>query len=332
MNKKPNSQNLSANNQPSEDKDQNRLSGAPILVTGAHRSGTTWAGKMLSLTNETAYISEPLNLYHRPGVFSASVKYWYTYINEENQFTYLPAYDKLLRLDYDVSSEIRSIQSRKDWMRLGRDAWIFWSGKFQHARPLIKDPFAVFSIAWFVNCLGCQVLVTIRHPAAFASSLKRLNWPFDLADLLNQPLLMKDWLEPFRKDLEDAKNKPDDLILQASLLWRMIYQVVYQISLEIPSIHIARHEDLSFDPVGEYQELYQLFNLTFSPSIEQKIIASSSAENPKELSSDAVHSVQLNSRANLENWKNRLTKQEVDRIWQYTSDVASLFYKQKDWI
>ncbi len=31
----------------------------PILVTGTHRSGTTWVGKMLAAGPSTAYISEP---------------------------------------------------------------------------------------------------------------------------------------------------------------------------------------------------------------------------------------------------------------------------------
>ncbi|WP_075261386.1 sulfotransferase [Geobacillus thermocatenulatus] len=33
----------------------------PILVTGAHRSGTTFVGKMLSLHPSIGYIQEPFN-------------------------------------------------------------------------------------------------------------------------------------------------------------------------------------------------------------------------------------------------------------------------------
>ena len=32
-----------------------------ILVTGLHRSCTTWIGKMLTADSNTAYISQPLN-------------------------------------------------------------------------------------------------------------------------------------------------------------------------------------------------------------------------------------------------------------------------------
>ena len=35
---------------------------APILVTGAHRSGTTWVGRMLCASGEAHYVSEPFNV------------------------------------------------------------------------------------------------------------------------------------------------------------------------------------------------------------------------------------------------------------------------------
>lgn len=45
---------------------------SPILVTGSHRSGTTWLGQMLSLSNEAFVVHEPFNpsnartWFHRP--------------------------------------------------------------------------------------------------------------------------------------------------------------------------------------------------------------------------------------------------------------------------
>ena len=93
---------------------------APILVTGAHRSGTTWVGKMLSSDACTAYISEPLNVLHRPGVFRAKVKYWYQYICEENEDEYVPAFEELLEFDYHLWDEIRSLRSQRDLLRMGR--------------------------------------------------------------------------------------------------------------------------------------------------------------------------------------------------------------------
>ena len=160
----------------------------PILVTGTHRSGTTWVGKMLAADAMTAYISEPLNVLHRPGVFRAKVKYWYQYICEENERDYIPAFEELLEFDYHLWDEIRSLRSRRDVLRMGRDFLIFYNGLMRGQRLLIKDPFAVFSAPWFAKHLNSKVVITVRHPAAFASSLKRLNWPFDFQDLLFVPV------------------------------------------------------------------------------------------------------------------------------------------------
>ena len=160
----------------------------PILVTGAHRSGTTWVGRMLAADANTAYISEPLNVLHRPGVFSAKVSRWYQYICDENESEFLKPYEELLDFDYHLWAEIRSTRSRKDFLRMGRDFIIFYNGSLRGQRVLIKDPFAVFSTPWFAKKLNCKVVVTVRNPGAFASSLKRLGWNFDFKDLLEGDL------------------------------------------------------------------------------------------------------------------------------------------------
>ena len=300
----------------------------PILVTGAHRTGTTWVGKMLA-AGGFAYVSEPLNVLHRPGVMAAPVRHWYQYITRENESEYLSAFQKTLALRYGLFSEIKSLKSRRDFLRMGRDLGIFLRGRVVRQPVLLKDPFAVFSLPWFAERLDCRVVVTIRHPAGFASSLKKLNWPFDFKDLLDQPLLMRDYLEPFRADME--RIRPDDVIGQSALLWRMVYRVVDSISKSNPSIIILRHEDLSLDPAAGYARAYESLGLAYTAQVQETIRNSSSSENPAELSSRKTHSVKLDSRANLENWKKRLSADEIARVRALTEDVASLFYADVKW-
>lgn len=297
---------------------------APILITGAHRSGTTWVGKMLALDPQVAYISEPLNVLHRPGVLRAKVKHWYMYICEENEGEYLSAFEELLDYRYHTWSEIRSIRSVKDFLRMGRDFKIFYDALEHGQRALLKDPFAVFSIPWFAKQFDFRVVITVRHPAAFASSLKRLGWNFDFNDLLGQPLLMRDHLEPYRGQMEAVKA--DDVIGQASLLWRMLYRFVHSACRKNPGFIVVRHEDLSNDPVTEFHSLYSSLGLEFTAQVRKKILHSSSSENPAELSRDKVHSVKLDSRANVDNWKKRLTEAEYTRVLEITGDALELYY------
>ncbi|HSQ38708.1 MAG TPA: sulfotransferase [Anaerolineales bacterium] len=300
----------------------------PLLVTGAHRTGTTWVGKMLA-AGGYAYVSEPLNVLHRPGLMSAPVLHWYTYITKENEAEYLPAFQKTLALRYGLLAEIKSLKSRRDLLRMGRDLGIFLRGRITRQSALLKDPFAVFSLPWFIERLNCRVVVTVRHPAAFASSLKRLHWPFDFSDLLDQPLLMRDHLEPFRADME--RMPADDIIGQSALLWRMIYRVVHATVERVPSVIVLRHEDLSRDPQTGYAQAFESLGLAYTAKVQETIRNSSSSENPVELSRRKVHSVKLDSRANLENWKKRLSPDEIARIRDLTEDVASLFYADVNW-
>ncbi|HET6845575.1 MAG TPA: sulfotransferase, partial [Anaerolineales bacterium] len=194
----------------------------PILVTGAHRTGTTWVGRLLAAAPDVSYVSEPLNVLHRPGVFGAPVTKWYTYVCDDNAAGFLPAYKDLLSFRYHLGSELLSLRSPRDVGRMGRDTSVFLRGSLRHNVPLLKDPFAVFSVEWFARVLQCRIAVTVRHPAAFASGLKRLGWSFDFQDLLRQPLLMRDHLSGF----EDAMTSDDarEVVGQASLLWKMIYK------------------------------------------------------------------------------------------------------------
>jgi hypothetical protein len=303
----------------------------PILVTGAHRSGTTWVGKMLAADPQVAYISEPLNVLHRPGVMQVPTTQWYTYICDENEGRFLSSFREMLRFQYHPWLEVKSLRTLKDFLRMWRDWRTFLEGRLLSRLPLIKDPFAVFSTEWFANNLDCDVVIVVRHPAAVASSLVRLGWDFDFSDLLNQPLLMRDWLEPFRGDMEAMVDSIQDVIAQSCLLWRMVYQVVDNLRARHPEFLIIRHEDVSLDPLASFEQLYQDLDLNYSHSVEQKIINSSSARNPKEVSRQEVHSVLVDSRANLENWKKHLTTADIERVRNLTGDVASLFYSDADW-
>lgn len=301
----------------------------PILVTGAHRTGTTWVGRMLAASDGLTYVNEPLSVTHRPGILGADVERWYTYIIEENESQYLPAFRDLVGLRYQLSKELGSIRSRKDFLRMGRDFSGFLYGCLRGQRVLMKDPFAAFSTPWFADRLNCQVVITVRHPAGFASSLKRLNWPFQIHDLLAQPLLMRDYLEKDRAAMQAIQ--PDDIIGQASLLWTMLYRVIHQTLQKRSDLIAVRHEDLSLNPIEGFRDLYKKLGYEFAPKVESAILNSSSSENPTELSKNKTHSVKLDSRANLYNWKKRLTVEEITRIRKITEEVAHLYYPEENW-
>ena len=303
----------------------------PILVTGAHRSGTTWVGKMLIASGEAAYIREPLNLVHLPGILDNTADYWYTFINEKNQVRYLQAFRHVIQFQYHTYANIKSLRTPKDLLVMVRKWSIFYLARLRNQRPLLKDPFAVFSAPWFNRVLNCQVVIVVRHPAAFASSLKRLNWPFDFDHFMAQPLLMEDLLEPYRHEMMEMNRFPDDVIGHSSLLWKIIYQVVAQYESRYPQFLVVRHEDLSLNPQETFRKIYNTLGLRFNNRARKIIEKASSPENPPERADQTIYTTHLNSRANLDNWRHRLTYEEITRIHNITKDIASLYYSEESW-
>ena len=303
----------------------------PILVTGAHRSGTTWVGKMLAAGGGLAYVSEPLNVLHRPGVMRAAVAHWYQYISDGNQADYLEALRDTVALRYQYGRELAALRAPKDLLRMGRDAYIFTRGRLRNQPALLKDPFAVMSAPWFADRLDCRVVVVVRHPAGFVSSLQRLNWTFNFQHLRAQPALMDALLGAWRDQMQAADSNPHDLIGRASLLWDIIYTIVDGYRASQPDFIIVRHEDLSRHPLAGFEDLYNQLGLAFNPRARARIQRASSTGNPSETANRAKHSVDLDSRANIKNWQSHLTPAEIARIRTLTETVAPRFYGDEDW-
>jgi Sulfotransferase family len=298
---------------------------SPVLVTGMHRSGTSWVGSMLCAGGDLVNIGEPLNVLNRQTIFRKRVELWYAHITEANEADFLPYYRDALAFKTHPLADLARMRlgSPRDPFRIARRWGDFFLGRAQGRRLLIKDPFAVFSIDWFVRRLGCGVVVVVRHPVAVVSSLKRLGFVFDFENLLRQPSLMDERLRRFRPAIEASLESGDDVIGQGSLLWRIIYD-----SLEPADVRIVRHEDLSLEPVANCAQLYAELGLAFTPDARAAIQTSTSEKNPAEVPVRDPFKVRLDSRTNLGNWKRRLDQAEVERILEITGPVADRYYPE----
>ena len=149
----------------------------PILVTGSHRSGTTWVGRMLAEAPSVFYIHEPFSVSDPPGrgICNVRFKHWFTYINSENETDYYKAIRNTVNLKYDVWGALKDVGSRNDFRNAYKEYRQFSTYRDQGARALLKDPIAVFSSAWLAERFKARVVILIRHPAAFVSSIMKLN-------------------------------------------------------------------------------------------------------------------------------------------------------------
>lgn len=301
----------------------------PILVTGSHRSGTTWVGKMLAATPEVGYIHEPFNLRHRPGICTATFPCWFTYITAENEALYYEPLKNTFAFRFNIKAELSAMHSLRLVRRMLENYKNFALYRFRHAAPLIKDPLALCSAEWLAKRFDMNVVVLIRHPAAFTSSIRRLNWTHNFAHFLNQPLLMSDYLAPFEADIRAFAHKEHDILDQATLLWRIIHHLIFQYQQKHKDWLFLRHEDISADPVPYFKYLYTHLHLTFSSQVQQVIEAFSSEDNPTEAENHTL--VKRNSKAIIKNWRNKFTEAELTHLRTEVEDISPLFYSDADW-
>ena len=199
----------------------------PILVTGSHRSGTTWVGTMLAVSPPVLYVPEIFNVDHGIWRDRGIFRYWFTYINGENQHEFRDAIANILCVNYGLRHIIglATPEGRDDIKGLlGR---LKFASKLlkslRYRRPLLKDPIALCSAEWLAREFGMDIIVLIRHPCAFVLSILRSNWRFNFDKFLNQRGLMENYLYQFEKQLY---QKPKDLIEEADLLWKCLHHVI----------------------------------------------------------------------------------------------------------
>jgi hypothetical protein len=299
----------------------------PIVVTGTHRSGSTWVGKMIASHPKVKYYSEPFN----PEQAGGPARGYFHYVTDAEDHEYRDYLRPFLRLHAPLSeAEQRVNQISRTWIRAFRSVKSC-AGRWLGARPLLKDPMALLSAEWLARTYAPDMIVLIRHPAAFASSLKRLGWFFPFQDLLKQTELMQDYLEPFRSDIEQILSRPPDILAQSILLWRMLHHVILRYRLKHPDWIFIRHEDLSADPVSSFERLFQRIGLAFTSRVRQTIQDYSRPENPCEATAGVVHQLHRDSAGSRWNWLRRLTGEEIRRIRRGTEEIARHFYTDADW-
>ena len=195
---------------------------------------------------------------------------------------------------------------------------------------MLKDPIAFFSTEWIYRRYNAHIVITVRHPAAFASSLKLKNWRFDFRNLAEQTALVEKHLPEYGDRIADAANSsPDSIIDQACLIWNIIHSTIAQWKRANPDWIVLRHEDLSLNPNGEFKELFEELDIPFTSQVNSYIDDTSGSQNPSEQTPG--NEFKRDSKANIKNWQTRLSKSEIDSIRQETSEVSASFYDDSDW-
>ena len=280
------------------------------------------------------WVAEPFHPKHRRTVFAAEVPHWYTYVCGDNEGPFLAPMADTVAGHYGWGTALATVRRPLDAALAARDGGRFLTRRLLRQRPLLKDPLAFFSTPWLVHRFGADVVLLVRHPAAMAQSLQRLDWRFDPSQLLDQPLLVRDLLGPWEDELGRAVARGRtgrDVIDEAGLLWKLVYGVAAAWRDQGRSWLFVRHEDMSSDPAAGFERIFDHIGVPLTASIRRYVGRTTRTTNPTAAPQGRTHALARDSRANAWSWRGSLAAGDIERLRYITTGVVERWYDDSDW-
>lgn len=278
---------------------------------------------MLAHSPPLVYIHEPFN----PGVgdrfIPARFPRQFELVTSATQAVYRPAFAQTLRFYYDLPTALkrwgRPRWSRRYWLDI-REALLTGARCAVHRlvplwRPLVKDPIASVSAEWLGRTFSMHVVVLVRHPAGVVSSLLRFRMTTPPEAFLAQPELLARLPGPMVDDLRAAHSEIDQAIMQ----WRVVNYLLDIYRRRNLHWVVVPFDQLALQPEDTFRSLCERLAVPFTPRMGKLIAQHSDARNPVE--PEKSWTLKRNSRVSKDQWKLRLTAEQVDYINKRCGDL-----------
>lgn len=298
-----------------------------ILVTGPHRSGTTWVGRTISQVENVELVYEPFNLETTRYNFEYTFDHWFEHVPTSSKYSeiqhefdrYIP--NSVFQYPAKICRETGySLKTPLIYLK-----YLLLSAN--RPRFLLKDPIALLSAGWLYERYDLKVVCMMRNPLAFAGSLKKQGWDFNFENFLDQKKLMNTWLQPFKEEMERIVQE-SDFIDRISLLWNVLNYVILEYQEKYPEWLFMKHEELARNPKENFRIMFHYLSLEFNREIEKYINEFTSKKNPVEADSNEYQP--RDAKKTVDAWRDRLTDEEIKRVKEATSKICKQLYPEED--
>lgn len=255
--------------------------GGTVILAGCGRSGTTWLGDILNFRNTFRMMFEPF--------YPAKVP--------ELQSVWRP--QQYLRPGAagpgpDRARAILAGRIRNEWVDQ------FNTRKIARRR-LIKDVRLNLSLGWIRAAFPRLPLVYLmRHPIPTALSQLKLEWKLQAPLFLEQPELMEDHLEPFRRELEEPRDP-----FEAQIAIWCAMNIVPLRQFAGGGLHVVFYEDLCRRPQEVLPALFAHIGVSHADWVLQLL------SRPSALSKS--FSAVLQGHDPVESWRREVTEDQLRR-------------------
>ncbi|MFK7788651.1 MAG: sulfotransferase [Phycisphaeraceae bacterium] len=280
--------------------DTHELSGT-VLLAGSGRSGTTWMSQIINHGNVYRDIFEPFHPQHVEQVAN-----W-------PAMRYLPSKQRNNEINAIVESLLAG-RVRSRWT----DAY---NRKQSTKQRLVKAIRTNLMLGFIRESLPqVKLLFAMRHPCAVVHSRMKLRWETHLDQLLAQPALMEDHLEPYRDTIERFERS-DDTWTKHMTMW-CVENVVPMRELKSGDAHLVRYEDLCTDFDREVGALFAFLGRSVPSGIEQ---AAQKRSAHYRHDSAILHGGDL-----ISDWQRHVEPQQIDTMLRLLSEFdLSHLYDEK---
>ncbi|GAA4642361.1 hypothetical protein GCM10023115_05320 [Pontixanthobacter gangjinensis] len=311
---------------------QSDLLRSSVIVTGSHYSMTTLIGRLLASAPQFHLLHEPTNAQPTLSYDSLAPTHWYEFYDEARS----PALGEFLLLSMQSKGISREVLRRAGRVRSAEHA-LQVARYVQRKLPMIlapkpaiiKDPFLLFSARDLQRLAKIRVVLTVRHPCAFAESFIRAGNGFDFANLL-QPQVLEAMPDEAEAIGMMAKSS-GDLIDQAALLWRVLYGFADRYLSGNDLTCIVRQDEIVQTTDVAVNRLLAFSGATRSDDIDQ-FITENFTSGPADFDKGGSY-IRRDGLLALNKWRGRLHPGEVSRIRRVTEGVAAAFdYGPETWL
>ncbi|HEY2345805.1 MAG TPA: sulfotransferase [Xanthomonadaceae bacterium] len=252
-----------------------------IYVTGAPRSGTTFAGKILSSSIRVDYIHEPFN--PDCGIAGIGQPYLYLERGSAREVALRPTIDAL----FDYKAKLRTGYYKNDtpFQRFAK-RFVGSRGPFHlrlarlnpfHDAAIVKDPVGCLLTRYLAESYGVKPVIMVRRPVGFVASSKKLRWENSLDPIVNQPDLVARFFGDEEHELIERYGSGTP-IEKAALTWRLLNTVLLAFHDAIPGSVLVTHEQLSEEPVATFERIFAGVGLPMTDRIRERIARHTSGD------------------------------------------------------
>lgn len=275
---------------------------SPILVTGVPRSGTTWLARLLATARGTVLAGrEPMNPRGSQYGLARTLTGW-TQLRQPN-----PRQLRVLRSAY---------RGLNPWVysRYGRRQLL---GPLPWSRMIVKDPFAMLSVASVQRVTGATVILVYRHPGAVLSSYRRMGWQPDVGEVRSiVHLAGSEGLDV--SDIPQSPDAPNEVEAMAYFWAALHVLALAEAPIPTPMLVVSHEELATLGPKGG-QRVFSELGLQWSVlAAEEMSRASGSPVDAHEL-----HNFDRPSASVAGAWRSKVADDEIEDLERLTIGVRT---------